>query len=284
MSNAANIPGAARDVDERSWTYWTTPSTVVVDGLETAFRRSGTGETVVYLHGEGATRAWLPLHQELASGVDLIVPEHPGFGDTERPSDFNRVDDWVLHYESFFRTLGLSRIHLVGHSFGGYLAAQLAVYFPDRFQSVTLINPMGLRLHGEPLRDRFRWTPEEEDSHWFNGRRDLLLEQLTREGSPEQDVQAYAELTSIALLLWNPRYDTKLDYRLARLTAPLLSIGVDDDRVVGNQMATRFAELASNGHFTRITGGHEAPSSHQVVLEQPEDVAAAVIQHVIANS
>jgi len=268
----------------RGWKYWTVPDLVTVDGLETAYRRSGPGETVVYLHGAGNTRAWLPFHAALAAGHDVIAPEHPGYGDTGRPPHFDSWEDWILHYDGFFRALGLGRFHLVGNSLGGMLAAKLAITYPERFKSVTLVNPLGLRLPGEPLRNLYRWDENETDEAYFNGRRDRYTDLLVQEGTPDDDVQAYKEATSTALLYWNPRYDRKLDQRLPRVTAPFLSIGVDDDRVIGNAMARRYAELVPNGRYTRVRGRAGEPSSHMVFLEQPEDTAAAIAEHIRASS
>lgn len=114
----------------RSWKYWTEPSFVEVDGRQTAYRRKGEGETVVYLHGGGNTRAWLPFHEELSQHFDVIAPEHPGYGDTER-GDLQSWEDMVLHYDAFFRALGLTDFHLIGHSLGGWLASNIAVYYPS---------------------------------------------------------------------------------------------------------------------------------------------------------
>src|SRR5213075_3113219 len=158
------------DFSTRSWKYWMAPEVVNVDDLETVYRRKGRGETVVYLHGGGNTRAWLPFHEAMAESVDFIAPEHPGFGDTPRPPYLSDWDDWILHYDGFFRALGLDRVHLVGNSLGGLLAAKLAVHYPDRFKTVTLLTPVGLRITGEPLRNVYRWSPEEANKALFNGR------------------------------------------------------------------------------------------------------------------
>lgn len=272
------------DFADRAWKYWTTPETVIVDGLETVYRRSGQGEPVLYLHGVVGTRSWLPFYSELAEHVDLVVPEHPGFGDTPRPGHFNSWDDWLLHYDGFLRALGLDRVHLAGHSLGGMMAAKLAVQYPDRFKSVTLVNPFGLRLVDEPLRDLYRWSEEESDRAYFNGRRSRYSELLVQYGGVEDTVNAYAEAASTALLFWNPRYDVKLDHRLARVTSPFLSIGVDDDGVMGNVMAQRYSELVPGGKYKKISGPAGEPSSHMVVVEQPEETAAVIAEHVRAGS
>lgn len=266
----------------RSWKYWTRPEIVDVDGVPTAYRRAGSGETVVYLHGGGNTRAWLPFHAALAERFDVIAPEHPGFGDTPRRADMDRWSDWVLHYDSFFRALALEdgTIHLVGNSMGGQLAANIAIAYPERFASLTLLVPSGLRDPERPATDVFRWTPEEADEALFNGRGSRYGELLVQEGGLEDEIHAYQEETTSAILMWNPRYDIKLETRLSRIAAPTLCLGVDDDRVTGTDAPKHFADLIAGSRFELIPGRPGEPSSHLVFLEQPDDTAAAIAAHI----
>ena len=76
--------------------YYTEPSWLRVGDLDVAYRRKGSGEALVFLHGAGATQMWLPFYERLAENVDLIAPEHPGFGDTDFPEWLDGFDDLVL--------------------------------------------------------------------------------------------------------------------------------------------------------------------------------------------
>ena len=55
--------------------YYTEPSRLLVGDLEVAYRRAGSGEHVVFLHGAGSTRMWLPFYERLSQSVDLIAPD-----------------------------------------------------------------------------------------------------------------------------------------------------------------------------------------------------------------
>jgi pimeloyl-ACP methyl ester carboxylesterase len=268
---------------ERSWAYWVEPSRVAVDEVETAFRRKGSGAPTVFLHGAGLTRVWLPFLEELSASVDVIAPEHPGFGDSPLPDGFDGFDDVVLHYDAFLDALGLDRVHLVGHALGGWIAAELAVFFPRRFKSVTLIAPSGLRLRGVPSIDTFRMTPEELSAASFNGREERYRETLVQEGEPADMVRAFEEGVVRARLSWNPRYDWKLDRRLRRVSAPTLVIGAEEDRMVPTEMAARFGELIPNARVVTVAGERGEPSGHLVHVEQPVEVARLVSEHVIAS-
>jgi pimeloyl-ACP methyl ester carboxylesterase len=76
----------------------------------------------------------------------------------------------------------------------------------------------------------------------------------------------------VAKLAWNPRYDRKLERRLRRVSCPTLIIGAEDDRLLGNEQADRFAELIPGAKLTRIPG-----TGHAMAVEQPEAVAQAIL-------
>lgn len=277
-------PATSSPARERSWAHYTEPSFVDVDGLRTAYRRGGSGEPLLYLHGGGLTRMWLPFHARLAEGHDLIAPEHPGFGDTPLPDTLQSFDDVVLHYDGLLDALDLERVHLVGHSLGGWMAAYLAVYYPRRFKSLTLLTATGLRLADVDSIDLFRMTPEEMAAALLNGRASAYEEYFVQEGQPEDLIRALGEGAAAARLAFNPRYDHRFDHRLARVKAPALVIGVQDDRIVPTPMAARFGELIPGARVVTVEGPAGSPSSHLVHLEQPDDVAALIAQHTAANA
>ena len=54
------------------------------------------------------------------------MPEHPGFGGSDDPPWIRNVPDLAMFYLDFIEEQGLDRIHLIGHSLGGWLAAEIA--------------------------------------------------------------------------------------------------------------------------------------------------------------
>jgi pimeloyl-ACP methyl ester carboxylesterase len=263
---------------------YTAPDFVDVDNIRTAYRRKGEGERVLYLHGDGFTAMWLPFFDELSKQTELVVPEHPGYGETPLTEEIQSFDDLVLHYDAFLEALDLEPLHVVGQGIGGWLAADLAVFYPRRFKSLTLITPAGLRLPDAPFTDPFRMTPEERRAALFNGRDDAYEEYLVRDGEPEDTIRAMAESVVAARLMWNPRYDHRLDHRLRRVTAPTLVIGVQDDRFVPTALAQRYAELIPGGRLETVKGRDGEPSGHLPHLEYPAQIAALIADHAAANS
>jgi pimeloyl-ACP methyl ester carboxylesterase len=255
-----------------SWPFYTPPETIDIRGVATAYRREGAGPTVVYLHGAGMTRRWLPFHQHLADRVDLLAPEQPGFGDTPLPEWLRSIEDVVLHLDDLLEALGIGEFHLVGNSLGGWIAAQYAVVYPRRLRSLTLISALGLRVPGFPLYDIFRMTPEEADEILFNGQAAQYGEYLEAGDAVEALVHGYGELTAAARLAWNPRYDHRLDRRLQRVTCPSLVVVADDDHVVPREHGERYAELLPNARL-EVVSGTDAPTGHLAMVQEPAKLA-----------
>lgn len=263
------------------WPFYTVPDKIDVRGLDVAYRRSGEGEPVLYLHGAGLTQRWLPFHEKLSEGVDLIAPEHPGFGDTEMPEWLDGFDDVVLHYADFLDALGLDRVHLVGHSFGGWIAAEFAVFFPERIKSLQLIAPAGLK--GADLHDSYRQEGAEALERVFNGRAEEFPEYL-EEGDPvEALVQGYKELTARARLAWQPRHDRKLPRRLGRVTAPTQVLLAQEDRVLDPEVSAKYAEYIP-GATTSVIVSDGIPTSHVPFVQAPEVLATTLTNFVTEHT
>ncbi|MDF2050423.1 alpha/beta hydrolase [Arthrobacter sp. Cr_A7] len=273
----------AQGLQLRKWAYWTEPEWVDVNGVRTAYRRKGAGEPLLFLHGAGLTRAWLPLYEELSKSFDVIVPEHPGYGDTALPEWLEGFDDLVLHYHAFLRVLGVEKAHIAGHSLGAWIAADLTIFYPEKFSSMTLLAPMGLRVPEAPLGDAFRWSPEAALETLFSGVGENYLEFLEQGDPVDNALHSYQEDITFALLTWNPRYDYKLEHRLARLHVPSLIIGFADDRYVPLQHPKKWAALIPNASLEILQGAEGEPASHLAIVQQPQVLAELIGSRVGAR-
>jgi pimeloyl-ACP methyl ester carboxylesterase len=253
--------------------FYTEPDWLDVGDVRVAYRRKGLGEPVLYLHGNGFTSMWLPFHDALARSVDLIAPEHPGYGETEMPAWLGGFDDLVIHYDELLDLLGLETVHVIGYSLGGWLAAELAAFYPRRLRSLTLICPAGLRVPGEPGPNLSAMTTDAVWQTMFNDPRngDSVLPDSE---SLEEVVHLYGEATTFARLTWNPPYDLALERRLRRVECPSLVIGADCDRVIPDTVADRYAELLA-ARLERVP-----ETGHALAIEQPDRVAELIASHV----
>ena len=120
-------------------------SVVVVGGCRIRLMRGGTGHPLFVLHG--ATGAsWLPFMQKLAEHFEVIAPEHPGFGESDTPDWLDTIYDLAYFHLDLLQQLKLDNVNLVGLSFGGWVAAELAV----RSTATACLADAGGR--GRPLR------------------------------------------------------------------------------------------------------------------------------------
>ncbi len=257
-----------------------TPATMVDTGdASIAVRRDGTGPTVLYLHGHWATRRWLPFHQALAGTVDLIAPDLPGFGESSRPDWLTGRDDMVLALRGLLDTMGTEPVHLVGYGLGAWLGADFATFCPTYVRSLSVIAPFGLRVPGEPIQDIFMMNPDDIMTTYYSGPADGFEDLVPgvgspMQGGPEEFAHRYGELGMAGALIWDMRYDLKLEHRLPRLGKPGLVVSAASDRVVPAGHGHKWAELLSAREV--IIDG----AGHALVVQQPEAVAKAIASFV----
>jgi 2-hydroxy-6-oxonona-2,4-dienedioate hydrolase len=121
-----------------------------VDGIRTRYYDEGSGDPIVFVYGgnfgtsDSASSAytWSLNAPALAQRYRAIVPDKLGQGETDNPkSDADYTMHAVVqHLAAFLRAMKLPPAHLVGHSRGGYACCRLALEYPDRVRSLTLVN------------------------------------------------------------------------------------------------------------------------------------------------
>lgn len=125
-------------------------------GLPVHFRDVGEGETIVLLHGElSSLHTWERWVEILRQEFRVVAIDLPGAGITGAPKCIsnpkkhcpeNLSQDYISHTLTYLiEDLNLRNFHLVGASYGGYLASRYAINNPDRIKSLTLISPLGMQ-------------------------------------------------------------------------------------------------------------------------------------------
>lgn len=236
--------------------------------------RGGTGEPVLFLHAAGGAGTWLPFHGMLAArGFEVIAPDHPGFGKSDEFPEAEGVDDLVFHYLDVLDALGLDRPHVVGGSFGGWIAAELALYLPHRVASLTLLSAAGLRLPEHPVTDLFLVPPARLPETLFHNPPPPAP--VPPPGTPpdlDAIIAAYREATALARFAWVPfMSDPKLERRLHRIAAPTLVVAPSDDQVIPVEHARRYAERIPNATYSEVPD-----CGHAMYFEQPEEFTTRV--------
>jgi pimeloyl-ACP methyl ester carboxylesterase len=210
---------------------------VKVRDVTIKLHRAGQGQPVLFMHGAGGFSQWLPFFDALAEGHELFVPEHPGFGASDDPLWIRNVPDVSMFYLDFVEALGLEGAHLVGHSLGGWIGAEVLVRNQACFRSVTLLAPAGIRVEGVHSGDTFIWTHEEATRNLFHDQ-SFAERLLSQELSEDQtDVMLKNRFTATKLG-WQPRwFNPDLEKWLHRITLPALVMWGDQDKVLPSAYA-----------------------------------------------
>jgi pimeloyl-ACP methyl ester carboxylesterase len=122
-----------------------TESVLEVGGIRTLLRSAGdpaATEAVVFVHGNpGSSRDWTDLLEAVGPVARGLAWDAPGFGHADKPASFDySVEGYARFIAEALETLGVERVHLVLHDFGGPWGLRWAVEHPDQFASVVLIN------------------------------------------------------------------------------------------------------------------------------------------------
>jgi pimeloyl-ACP methyl ester carboxylesterase len=249
--------------------------------VSTPVERVGSGEPLLYLHGPfGLVER--PLIDMLAAKHTVYIPAHPGFEGTEGLETFaNTHFDLILHYDEVLDALGLpGPIDVVGHSFGGSIAADLAAILPHRVRRLVLISPLGVWLDERPQPDLFGLTPGALGRTIFHdpttdAARGMLTPPEDREEARNWNRARRRNLIGAVKFMW-PLPDQGFSGRAYRLRAPTLLVwGEHDEVVAAPEYVRAYREL-----IPEATAEVCADAGHMVVVEQPDAVGRAVLAHL----
>ncbi|HKQ66343.1 MAG TPA: alpha/beta fold hydrolase [Methylomirabilota bacterium] len=237
---------------------------------------AGRGAPLVYFHSYYERSAWSPFLDSLARSFTVYAPTHPGVAGSTGIETLDDLLDLTLAYDELLGALGVERAHLVGHSFGGMMAAELAAVFPSRAQSVTLVSPLGFWRDDAPPADILILPADELAAVlWRDPASPVAREWAAAIGGDPDDIAAQVESlqrrSSMAKFVW-PIPDKGLQRRLHRLAAATLLIWGDDDRANPVVYAEAWQRRVKGAALRLLPGGH------MILHEAPEAAARAVAE------
>jgi len=236
--------------------------------------RKGSGKPLLYLHGLYG-QEWSGFLDDLAETHDVIAPETPGSGNPDDLAAYDNIWDLLLFYDDFMRGLGIEHYDVVGHSFGGMVAAELAAAFPERIGHLVLIDALGLWRDDEPVCD---WVATEPGALaamlYANPASPAVSEYNKPPADPVEKMMAGLRkgqaIASAGHFIW-PIPDRGLSRRLYRLTMPTLVVWGKQDRLAPPVYANMFAEAIPNARIVLIDEAGHSPH-----IEAREATAGAV--------
>ena len=245
-------------------------SVLAVRGCRIRLMRGGAGSPLVVLHGASGANV-LPFMQQLAQKFDVIAPEHPGFGESDTPDWLDNIHDLAYFYLDVLDELKLKDVNLVGLSFGGWIATELAVRNTQRLASLTLCGAAGLYLAGVEQLDPFLRSDEQRLRDFFYDQKkaeDIIARALR----PELEDVTLKNRTTVAKIAWQPRgHDPNLGKWLHRIDVPTLLIWGDHDRMFPKEHALAYQKAIPGAKVVIVPECGHVPQ-----IEKPDAFVAAL--------
>jgi pimeloyl-ACP methyl ester carboxylesterase len=238
----------------------------------TKLRTDGSGDPLLYLPGAGGLRGWDPFLVELAKQFTVYAPAHPGFEISTGIEHIDDIIDLVVYYNDFLDALGLDSTHVVGHSMGGMLGAELAALSPHRVRRLVLVDAVGLWLDDHPVADFFAMTPDQlAIALWHDPTSEIAKAMMAIPEDEQAQLEAFLlrsqHLATAGKFLW-PIPDRGLKKRIHRVQAPTLILWGQSDGLVPAVYAQEFQK--------RIPGSQVSIMQHCAHMPMYEDPAGFV--------
>jgi pimeloyl-ACP methyl ester carboxylesterase len=247
-------------------TLWDPPITAKV-------YEKGDGPPLLFLHSGSGITPSDPLVDKLSSQWGVIAPRHPGFVDPEELDELRDVHDLALYHEELVGKLGVESLPVIGHSFGGMVAAEYAAHYPTRVSKLVLASPLGLWNDAYPVTDFFTAFPfKTADLLWHDSSSPEAQEAMAQmaKGDEEEDSKSDDPLTALMLrvlpglvtlgkYIW-PLPDRGLSRRLRLISSPTLVVWGEKDQLAPSQYADDFVRGIPDARAEFIPdAGHMAP-------------------------
>lgn len=240
--------------------------------------RRGAGQPILALHGMQPIDPAARFLNLLGRHAEITAPSHPGFGDSPRPADFDTVYDLVHLYLDLLESLPRQKVTLLGFSFGGWIAAEIAASCCHRVERLILVDPFGIKLsdretpditdvfntHPDTVRDR-EWHDPARCAPDFNAWEDAALVRYARGRD------------ALCLYGWKDyMYNPQLKRWLGRIAVPTLVLWGASDRIVTPDYGRTYAGLIPGARFGLIEA-----AGHHPEIEQPEAFADRVVSFIV---
>jgi pimeloyl-ACP methyl ester carboxylesterase len=253
-----------------------------------AYHRTGQGEPLVLLHGQGLSRhSWDPIIAQLSSERDVIAVDLPGHGETPRQPKGagNAPVDLAVAVVELLDELGLESVHVAGNSTGGWVALELGRL--QRTRTITALSPAGLWGGKAPLYIRAAMRQVRLNARIVrrlapNAPRTRLARALfmaTASGRPftvpyEPVHRAVHDMATAPGFRETLRAMEKANFRDgAAIQVPVTIAFGSRDRVMLPVVARRRAQLPEQARWCKLSG-----CGHIPMFDDPEAVAALLVE------
>jgi pimeloyl-ACP methyl ester carboxylesterase len=235
----------------------------------------GRGDPLLVLHGAGGNRGWTRWVERAAERFTVWAPTHPGFGHSGDADWMEGIGDLARFYLWFIEAAELGRPHVVGHSIGGWTAAEMATMSPGALGRLVLAAPAGLKPETGEILDVFYYPPAElRRMTVFDPASVPEWDELFgRPPTPAELELATRNQEMTARITWKPyMHNPRLARFLPRVTNPTLIVWGREDRIVPVECGEQYRRALPHATLSVLERcGHLPP------LEQPDAFARLVL-------
>jgi pimeloyl-ACP methyl ester carboxylesterase len=203
----------------------------------------------------------------LAAHGAVLAPSFPGFGGTQRPKDFDTIFDIVHLVRALLDGLPGDAVTLVGLSFGGWIAAEVAAAGHPRLGRLVLVDPVGIKVSDREtadILDVFNRHPNEVRAAEYHDPDSFAPDFDAME---DEEIVRYArDRDALCLYGWHPYlYNPQLTRWLGRIAVPTLVVWGENDGIVTPAYGRAFAGTIPGAQFSVLPN-----AGHHPDVEQPE--------------
>jgi pimeloyl-ACP methyl ester carboxylesterase len=233
--------------------------------------RAGAATPILVLHHDIGTLERLPFYDALAERHEVLVPSHPGYDKSERPSWMRNVRDIAVVYQALIAEQGLRDVTLVGLGFGGWIAAEMATMAPRGFAKLVLVGAMGLKPERGEIADQALLSYIDYARLGFADQ--TVFDRLYGAETPTKTLEQWDLNREMTFrIAWKPyMYNPSLPHLLGAVAVPALVVWGRKDRVVPLECGERYAKTLRNATLAVIDD-----AGHFVEMEKPEQLARLI--------
>jgi pimeloyl-ACP methyl ester carboxylesterase len=220
------------------------------------------------LHGGGGVATMAGFADLLAERTHsrVLLPTHPGFGGTPKAKGLTGVSALARAYVAMLEQLDLSDVTVIGNSFGGWLAAEIALQDSPRVSGAVIIDGIGIEVEGHPMTDVSGLPPAEIRSYSWHDPSKAPAAPGTGGTGPSPDVQALIGYAGPAMS------DPALAGRLGGIGVPVHVLWGESDRIVDPEYGRAYAAAIPLSTFTLLPR-----TGHLPQVETPEELLGALL-------